>query len=135
MAKDRSIDPGFADLYKIMRDPKQDGGSEAINAEMDKQPFMVATNLEAYLYGQNYSEIMMCDMFRFFGSSWGELDDGSIDAPMLVFNGEHDNPTPAKLLEFFPIVYPQAKTTLLQGHGHSTMFSELPRIMQELTQL
>jgi len=129
-------DPGFADLYKsMMRNPKEDGGAEAVNAEMDKDPFMVAASLEAYLFGQKYSQVMMCDMFRFFGSTWGDLDNGTIDAPMLVFNGEHDTSMPAHLLDFFPKVYPQAKTTVLKGHGHSTMFLELERIMQELTQL
>jgi len=127
-------DPGFAGLFKEMRDPKKDGGAEARNAEMAQDHFMVATQLEAFLHGQKYSEIMMCDMFRMFGSDWGEELD-TINAPMLVYNGEFDNPCPAKMLDFFAKAYPQVKTTVLEGHGHSTMFLELAKIMQALIEL
>jgi len=133
--KNRSTkDPGFAGLYTATM-KNDDGGSEARFTEMDTNPFMVAATLEAYLHGMNYTATMTCDMYRLMGSSWGHLDDGTITAPMLVFNGEFDTPMPTSLLQFFPKVYPQAKTQVLEGHGHSTMFLELERIMKELVAL
>merc|ERR1711937_403419 len=76
---------------------------------------------------------MACDMFRFLGSSWGGLDEGTIDAPVLIYNGELDTTCPPTMLEFFSRIYPQTQTTVLPGHGHCTMFLELERIIQELT--
>merc|ERR1711998_461827 len=107
-------DPGFAGLYtdSIRGD---DGGSEVRNAEMDKSHFMVAAALEADLYGMSYRQIMSRDMYRFYGSTWGELDAGTIDAPMLVFNGELDTSCAPNLLPYFVKLYPQAKTTLWEG--------------------
>merc|ERR1711871_1020696 len=102
---------------------------------MGKDHFMVCANLEAYLYGQNYTDVMTCDMHRYY-SSWGsELDAATIDAPILTFNGELDKASPAALAPFFLKIYPQAKTTVLPGHGHVTMFLELRDIMQKLVQL
>merc|ERR1719323_1247863 len=100
-----------------MRNPDADGGSEEKNAEMDKAPFMAAAYMESMLYGMNYKEVMMCDMFRGC-ATWGELDDGTIDAPMIVFTGASDKTMPASYLVHFPTVYPQAKTKALEGHGH-----------------
>ena len=131
--RDRTRDPGFAKLY-VSTMKKEDGGSTERFAEMDQDAFMVSTTLEAYLYGMNFGGLMMCDAHRFF-SSWGALDECTITAPLLVFNGGSDKAMPATLLPFFSKMYPQAQTTVLPGHGHSTMFLELRRVLLELTSL
>ena len=66
-----------------------------------------------------------------FYMTWGELDHGSISAPILVYNGEQDKPMQASLLEHFNKIYPQARTSVLEGHGHSTMILELRKILLE----
>jgi pimeloyl-ACP methyl ester carboxylesterase len=127
-------DPDFAGLYtEMMRG--EDGGSDEANAAMDKDAFVVASSLEAYLYGQNYNAVMPCDLFRGLGTTWGDLDDGTITAPVLVYMGEVDQTMRVNQIPFFTKLYPQAKIEVLKGHGHCTMFLELERIMRELVQL
>jgi len=126
-------DPGFADMLYTASMRDNDGGTEERNAEMDKSLFMVASSLEAYLYGQNYDTIMSCDMYRLMGATWGELDNATIAAPISVYNGSHDKTCPAELLPSFSKLYPNVKTITLEGHGHCTMFTELERIVKEVT--
>ena len=97
--------------------------------------FMVASSLEAYLYGQNYNAVMPCDLFRGLGTTWGDLDDGTITAPVLVYMGEVDQTMRVNQIPIFTKLYPHAKIEVLKGHGHCTMFLELERIMRELVQL
>merc|ERR1719487_3066202 len=137
--KDKTKDPGFAKLYSgTMK--KEDGGSEERFKEMDdvKANFMVAATLDAYFNGNNDSRAFLNDAFRCLGCPDPNLmDQIQIDekVPVYIFQGNKDRAMPADIAPCFLDVYPQANIEILEGHGHSTMFLELDRILRKVCQV
>eukprot|EP00746_Dinoflagellata_sp_MGD_P015128 gnl/MRDRNA2_/MRDRNA2_133489_c0_seq1.p1 gnl/MRDRNA2_/MRDRNA2_133489_c0~~gnl/MRDRNA2_/MRDRNA2_133489_c0_seq1.p1 ORF type:complete len:350 (-),score=56.59 gnl/MRDRNA2_/MRDRNA2_133489_c0_seq1:29-1078(-) len=137
--KDKARDPGFAKMYTdVMK--KEDGGSEKRFKEMDdpKANFMVAATLDAYFNGNNTSLVFLNDAFRCLGCPEPNLMDTiHIDEkiPIYIFQGDTDRAMPAEVAPCYLDIYPQAKIEILEGHGHSTMFLELDRILRKVCQV
>merc|ERR1719235_2422055 len=137
--KDKTKDPGFAKLYTDVM-IKEDGGSEEKSKEMadPKANFMVAATLDAYFNGNNDSLVFLNDAYRCLGAPEPNLMDTiQIDenVPVYIFQGDKDRAMPAEIAPCFLDVYPQAKVEILKGHGHSTMFLELDRILRKVVGL
>merc|ERR1712151_256906 len=105
---------------------------------MGKANFMVAATLDSYLNGNKTREIFLADAFRCLGGPEPNLMD-TIDIdqniPVYIFQGDKDRAMSAEIAPCFLDVYPQANIEILKGHGHSTMFLELARILRKVCQV
>eukprot|EP00929_Paragymnodinium_shiwhaense_P064788 TRINITY_DN32501_c1_g1_i1.p1 TRINITY_DN32501_c1_g1~~TRINITY_DN32501_c1_g1_i1.p1 ORF type:complete len:193 (-),score=29.29 TRINITY_DN32501_c1_g1_i1:995-1573(-) len=129
---DKTNDCGFAKLYTGTMS-QEDGGSAERLAEMAADHWMVAATLDAYLHGMHDNQQLAKDAYRaFVPSPCLDSLEFAKSTPVFVFQGECDKAMPQEIAQFFKGPYPHCDVEILRGHGHSTMFLEVERMMRKV---
>eukprot|EP00418_Pyrodinium_bahamense_P005858 CAMPEP_0179022010 /NCGR_PEP_ID=MMETSP0796-20121207/6186_1 /TAXON_ID=73915 /ORGANISM="Pyrodinium bahamense, Strain pbaha01" /LENGTH=338 /DNA_ID=CAMNT_0020717861 /DNA_START=35 /DNA_END=1048 /DNA_ORIENTATION=+ len=120
-------DPGFASYYGMSK--KVTGGTRECWGKVDLSPHIV---------------MRICDTRRGNNSDWQDYfetvrqftkwhyDVSTIKCPVTIYHGKVDPIVKPVAGEMNAAAVPNAKLTLLEEHGHITIFIELPNILLKL---
>lgn len=127
-AENKARDCGFQAMYTgDMR--KGDGGCERTWTAMDNDTFFVSTQLYSILNGGVDTNTPLGDIWRAFAPFHYDCSD--FKGPTFIYNGEKET-TLLTQAEQNHRAIPQSELVVMEGHGHTTIMMEAPRIIQAL---